>query len=129
MEHCTLQIETICEERTVFRADALFEATEEGGTVVYPVEADEGTISFGKRGMTMNRTGACTLSARFYAGEQTQMLLSSDGMEGAIPLETTGYDRKKTADGYRLSLRYTLNNLNRIQKFHLKIMVKFSEEK
>lgn len=111
------------------RTAALFEALEGGGRVVYPVESDEGTITFGKEGIAMERRGACSLSAVFRAGARSEMILNSDGGKGVIPVETTGYSSAKKPYGYRLSLRYVLNGSDWIQKFHLKITVKFSEEK
>ena len=129
MTNCNLKIETISEDTTVFRAAAVFETHEGGGRVVYPVELDEGTITFDKDGIAMERRGACSLSAVFRAGARSEMRLFSGGGKGMIPVETTSYSLEKKSFGYRLVLEYILKGSDCIQKFHLKITVKFSEEK
>jgi len=129
MVYCTVEIVTHGEETTLFHSDARFSPNGEGGIVLYRTEGDESSLTFGRKELRMSRSGACSLSARFCEGEETEFVLSDGGLEGKIPVSTSEYTVRKKNDGYAIDLRYGLKFFQRIQSFHLEINIKFPEEK
>ncbi len=131
MDPCTIEIKTQNDGKTsVFREKATFSRTEDGESVTYPVEGDEGELFFSESGIEMRRRGKNTIFVKFREGKETELRLQEANNVGSIPVLTTCYRLKKERDGRRIELKYNLLGSEPDNSFYLQIYIKFfSEEK
>lgn len=116
-------------EASLFQSEAVYEKTSDGERIRYRIENDEGELFFADSFLEMRRRGECGMSVRFCEGKESEMTLSSSGLEGKLSVDTTRYKVKRGRAGSETELCYRLGR-DAVQTFSLKIQVLFfSEEK
>ena len=131
MRSCTIEIITENDgEVSRFFEEATFAQTEEGESVRYAVDGDEGELFFRDDGCAMRRCGKSGMYAEFRENEETKFSLESGAFQGRIPVHTTYYRLQRERGARRIELFYDLSDGAAIAEYRLHIHIKFvSEEK
>ena len=130
---CGCKLEIVTEsggERTVFRANGVFESRDGEERALYQIDGDEAELIFSETFLENRRRGECGLQARFQEGKESSLRIGNSSLSGEIPVRTALYRLQKTEKDRRIELRYDLLGSENIQTFLLKIqIIFFSEEK